>query len=107
MDLPLVAGEIQIDGLCDGTTWEKNRLDLSRGDVLSLWAKGLPENVDCANLRVTSQGRRLTVEYIEGGESARQVNVGVPKDLRAGPATISVSVGNSNVVELNFEIVSR
>jgi tRNA (mo5U34)-methyltransferase len=111
VDLPLVAGEIQVDGLCDGTTWVKNRLDLSRGHVLSFWAKGLPENVDCGNLRATLDGRRLAVEYIEaakteGAEDIRQINVSVPKECPVGAATISVSVGNSNVVEAGVEIVS-
>jgi hypothetical protein len=107
VDVPLVTGEIQIDGLCDGTTWEKNRLDRSRGNVLSFWAKGLPENVDCGNLRVTLDGQRLTVTYIEGvQEDARQINVKVPKDLPSGPAAISVSVGNSNAADASVEIVS-
>jgi hypothetical protein len=107
VDVPLVTGEIQIDGLCDGTTWEKNRLDRSRGDVLSFWASGLPENVDCGNLRVTLDGQRLTVTYIEGvQEDARQINVKVPKDLPSGPAAISVSVGNSNAADASVEIVS-
>jgi hypothetical protein len=111
VDVPLVAGEVQIGGLCDGTTWVKNQLDLSRGDVLSFWAKGLPENVDCDNLRVTMVGKRLAVEYIEAGQTessngARQVNVRVPKDPRVGPAAISVWVGNSNVAEVSFEVVS-
>jgi tRNA (mo5U34)-methyltransferase len=106
VDVPLVAGDVHIDGLCDGTTWVKNQLDLSRGDVLSFWAKGLPENVDPDNLRVTLEGRRLAVEYIEAGQGARQINVRVPKNLRAGLAAISVSVGNSNVAEVSFETVS-
>jgi len=68
--------------------------------------------VDCGNLRVTLDGQRLTVTYIEGvriegaSESARQINVKVPKDLPSGPAAISVSVGNSNAADASVEIVS-
>ncbi len=107
VDVPLTAGEIEIDGLCDGTTWTKGRLDLSRGDVISFWARGLPENVDAANLSVVLDGRRLTVTYIESfRDGARQINVKVPKDHPAGPATVSVSVGNSKVANAEIEIVA-
>ncbi len=112
VDLPLVAGEVRIEGISDGTTWAKNQLDRSSGDVLSLWARGLPENVDCGNLSVTLDGRRLTVTYIEAtkdeGEidDARQINVKVPKDCPAGAGRISLGVGNSNVADVGVEIVS-
>jgi tRNA (mo5U34)-methyltransferase len=93
VDMPLVAGEIEIQAVSDGTTWERSRLDLSRGNTLSLWASGLPENVDRNNLRVTLDGRRLPVDYIETGNGSRQINVQVSSDVPAGPAAISLSVG--------------
>jgi tRNA (mo5U34)-methyltransferase len=106
VDVPLAVGELQIEGVGDGTTWVKNQLDLSRGDVLTLWAGGLPENADCGNLNVRLDGRRLPVIYIEAaGGPVRQINVRVPKDCPSGPAAISVTVGTSNAVSLGFEIV--
>jgi tRNA (mo5U34)-methyltransferase len=96
VDVPLVAADIRIMGVCDGTTWEKSQMDLSRGDVLAIWVSGLPENVDSNNLFVELNGKRLTVAYIEAAaEGARQINVKVPRDLSIGPAVISVSVGDS------------
>jgi tRNA (mo5U34)-methyltransferase len=107
VDVPLVTGEIEIEGVSDGTTWAKNQLDRSRGDALSFWVRGLPENVDCDNLSATLNGRRLTVTYIEGvREGARQINAKVPRTCPAGAAKISVSVGNSNASEASVEIVS-
>jgi tRNA (mo5U34)-methyltransferase len=94
VDVPLEAGEIQIQGVRDGTTWTKGQLDVSRGDVLSFWASGLPENVDCNNLLVSLDGTRLMVTYIEAaGEGARQINAKVPKGFPVGPSAILVSVG--------------
>jgi uncharacterized protein (TIGR03437 family) len=111
VDVPLAAAEIQIRGVSDGSTWAKNQLDLSRGDVLSFWASGLPENADCGNLFVILDGRRLTVSYVqtleEGqatGDGARQINVKVPKDIPVGRAAISVSVGNSGSARADIEI---
>jgi uncharacterized protein (TIGR03437 family) len=111
VDVPLPAAEIQIQGVSDGTTWAKNQLDLSRGDVLSLWASGLPENADCGNLFVILDGRRLPVTYVQtlgegqaAGDGARQINVQVPKDIPLGRAAISVSVGNSGSAQADIEI---
>jgi tRNA (mo5U34)-methyltransferase len=109
VDVPLAAGDIQIQSVSDGTTWAKSQLDLSRGDVLSLWVSGLPDNVDCNNLLVSLDGARLTVTYIEAaGEGARQLNVQAPKDLPVGPAAISVSVGQplGNAALADVEIVN-
>ena len=105
VDIPLVAREIRILGVSDGTTWAKNALDLSRGDVLSFWASGLPENVDCANLTVSLEGRRLNITHIEDAEEVRQVNVKVPADFARGPAAICVSVGDSKAARADIEVV--
>ena len=107
VDVPLATREIRIHGVSDGTTWEKNQLDLSRGDVLSLWASGLPENVDSANLSVKLDGRRLTVIFIEQAEGARQINVKIPTDLPGGPATLVVSVGHCVTAPADVEVVPR
>ena len=106
VDMPLAECKIRIESVSDGTTWEKNQLDLSRGDAVSLWVSGLPENADCHNVCVSLNGRRLAVSYVEpAGEKARQVNVQLPQGCAAGTATISVSVGTSPVVEIEVEII--
>jgi tRNA (mo5U34)-methyltransferase len=108
VDLPLVTAEVQIRGMCDSKTWLKDQLDRSAGDVLSVWIAGLPENVDRNNLNVSIAGRRAWVAYIgadEGG--ARQINVEVPKDLPAGPAVLTVSIGSSAPSGAGFEIIQE
>lgn len=106
VDVPLVAGDVRIEGVGDGTTWVKNQLERSRGDVLSLWVRGLPENVDCANLNVSLDGGRLQITYIEGDKAeARQINVKVPREIPTGLARISVSVGPSSGVSTAVEII--
>jgi tRNA (mo5U34)-methyltransferase len=94
VDVPLTGGEVRIQGVCDGTTWVKEQLDLSRGDALSLWLSGLPDNADGNNLRVTLDGRRLPVTFLEPpGGSARQVNAQVPSDCATGVSSIGVALG--------------
>ena len=106
VDVPLVAGDVQIHGVSDGTTWAKHQLNLSRGDIFSFWAAGLPENADCNNLKVSFDGRPLSVIYVEAsGNGPRQVNVGAPKDLPLGRATIIVSLGSLQVANAGIEIM--
>jgi uncharacterized protein (TIGR03437 family) len=108
VDVPLATGEVQIHGVSDSDTWEKGQLDLSRGEVFSFWATGLPENADRNNLRVNLDSRPLTVTYVEDPtDGARQVNVRVPRDLPAGRGTITVTLGSSHVADAAIEIVKH
>jgi tRNA (mo5U34)-methyltransferase len=96
VDFPLEAGPIEITGVSDGTTWAPNRLDLSRGHTISLWVRGLPENADRYNVRVTLNGRATEVAYIESPEcNPRQINVDVAPDTAAGSSTLDVSAGSA------------
>ncbi len=108
VDVPLVVDKIEIQGVKDGTTWVNSQFDVSRGDVLSVWVRGLPDNVDINNLLVSLNGTRLTVTYIEAArEGMRQINVQAPKDLAVGPAAISVSLGQhlGKAARADIEIV--
>jgi tRNA (mo5U34)-methyltransferase len=109
VDVPLGdAREIRILGIRDNTTWAANQIDLSRGNALAIWASGLPENVDSANLSVSLDGRRLTVVFIgEAGGHLRQINVTVPPDVPGGPATIFMSAGHSVTARADIEVVPR
>ena len=106
VDVPLQTGNLTIQGVCDGTAWAKNQIDLSRGDVLSLWIAGLPENADRSNLRVELAGRRLTVTHIESpGGAARQVNVQVPNDVPVGSHFVKVAIGLAQTGQAAVEII--
>jgi len=83
-------GPAQIAGATDNVTSERGVLNLSRGNVLSVWVVGLPENADTVNTVATLGGHRLRVEYVEPGsgglsgrENERQINVQVPGDAPA------------------------
>jgi tRNA (mo5U34)-methyltransferase len=92
VDVPLRTEAIRLTGVRDGQTWEENRIDLQRGNALSIWIEGLPANADRHNLHVYLDGRRLKVAYIEerAGDGARQVNVEVPPEAPRGSALIGV-----------------
>jgi len=87
------AGPARIDGAGDGTTWARNVLNLSRGNVLSIWVRGLPENADSVNVRALLGGQRVKVIYIqpECGNPVRQINAQVPDDAPTGELELVVN----------------
>jgi hypothetical protein len=93
VDLPLPACSPRITGLCDGTTWAREAVDLGVGRILSLWCSGLPENADRANVEVVVNGLRSELDVPASSEASRQINATVPEGVRAGRAEIRVRVG--------------
>ncbi len=71
VDVPLAAGDVQIEGVSDGTTWAKNQLDLSRGDVFSLWAGAFQRMWTRENLRSDLRGQAFDRHYIEAAVKGR------------------------------------
>jgi tRNA (mo5U34)-methyltransferase len=96
IDLPLVESTPVIEGARDGATWESHQLDLGAGDVLAIWASGLPLNADLHNVRVVLNGERCAMIFLEepreGG--ARQMNARVPSGVQPGGAELSIQAGS-------------
>jgi tRNA (mo5U34)-methyltransferase len=93
IDVEPQAGDLAITIVCDGTSWERNAIDLSRQpSVLSVWVTGLAENADEANVALEIDGRRLRVDYVSAEEEngTRQVNGQWPRDLGAGAYAVVV-----------------
>jgi hypothetical protein len=93
VDFPEPTVPASITGASDGTTWRPNELNLSRGNVLSVWVACLPENADRANVRATLAGQRLSVVYIEVevGKPARQINLQVLEGAPVGELALEVN----------------
>jgi len=91
-----------ITGACDGTTWSQNEINLSLGNVLSIWVTGLPENADRANVHVSLGGQRLAPVYIEAetGKLARQINVQVPDGAPIGELALEINGSDPVPIEV-------
>ena len=96
VDVPARPEALAITGLCDGTSWIPNQLELAEGATISLWVTGLPESADRNNLQVCIGGMRLAVEYIAApqGDHARQMNVRAPLGAKPGDYLLTVSIGD-------------
>jgi hypothetical protein len=92
VDVPCaVKGELRIDAVQDGLTWNTAELSDNTTHVV-LWIRGLSQNADRANVTVECNGVRPMVEYVgEPDENdARQVNVQAPPRDKGEPLVFSV-----------------
>jgi hypothetical protein len=103
VDFP-AAGPAHIEGASDGATWKPNELSLSRGNVLSVWVTGLPENADDVSTRALLGGEPVRVLYIEpaaeAGTRPRQMNVHIPDD--APLLELELEVNRSSPVSIRI-----
>lgn len=63
VDMPLEVEALEIAAVCDGVTWERDRVSLGGGH-LSLWVRGLPRNADVHNVRVLLGEARQRPTYV-------------------------------------------
>jgi tRNA (mo5U34)-methyltransferase len=103
VDLPVGADALEIETVCDATTWERNRVDLSRGYAITLWMFGLPENADRANVRVHLGDLRLQLLFVGG----RQINALIPDEVKPGHYQIHSSMGRTQSNNVSLEIAGR
>jgi len=104
--MPLQAGEPRIARVCDGVTWEYNRVDMAGGGFVSCWVTGLPENCDRVNTHVFLGSSPLQVDWT-GTADARgevQVNAIVPRDFPRGEHPIRVECANVSSAPLQLKI---
>ena len=94
VDVDAAADHIEIQGACDGVSWQPFQVSLANG-FLSLWVEGLPRNADIANVRVEVGAQRQLVTFVgpPGANGVRQVNARVER-CGQGASDVSVSFGD-------------
>jgi tRNA (mo5U34)-methyltransferase len=111
VDLAPDAGPVAIAGIADAHTWKPNELDLNAGDVVAIWVKGLPENADINNVKVSlgsafPGSTLLTVDYVGPAEgSTRQVNARVPEPSPLGRVELRVETPGGHGDHTHIEII--
>ena len=100
VDLRAVSDELLLDGVTDGSTWERNAVQTGSGaGFLSCWLRGLPENCDRANIKVRLGEARLPVVWVgpQDGSGPRQFNVEVPESVAKGSQRLRIECGGAAV----------
>lgn len=98
VDMPLASTGLALDGVTDGVTWERNAVQTGAAAAfLSCWLRGLPENCDRANIRVTLGGVRLPVVWVgqTDAQGARQFNAEVSPKVPKGVHQLRIECGGS------------
>jgi hypothetical protein len=105
--MPLGTPELTITGACDGLSWTPNQVDRGKGDTLSLWIAGLPENADSSNLQVYLNSQRVPVTYVEqrSDNQPRQANVKLPAAVPRGEWPVSVKAGQGESSPVPIQVV--
>jgi tRNA (mo5U34)-methyltransferase len=95
VDVPFNVSSLTVERICDGTTWETGALDLSRGNVLTVWLHGLPENADRGNVTAALDGDDAEVVAVIPGRAgkATQLNLLVPRETAPGLVELEISAG--------------
>ena len=95
VDVPVVAMEITIGEVCDGTTWKRDQISSLRA---ACWVGGLPDNCDRANIRAWLGDVRLVVEHAgaAGSDGIRQINLRLPEVMAAGSYTLRLECGGGS-----------
>jgi tRNA (mo5U34)-methyltransferase len=105
--MPVQVSELRIERVCDGVTWEYNRVGMSEGGFVSCWVSGLPENCDRVNTRVVLDGTPLEIDWTGAADSDGhvQINATVPRDFARGEHPIRVECAgvSSPAVTLRIE----
>jgi tRNA (mo5U34)-methyltransferase len=102
VDLPVAPAQLRIDGVSDGTTWEQDVFDPARGNVVTAWVQGLPENADRVNIRALLGGEPVGVIYVSPERG--QVNVEVPPEVPRCEMDLELSSGGIRSERRRFQI---
>jgi uncharacterized protein (TIGR03437 family) len=91
------SGPLEIQGLADGTTWEDNLVRLDRGNCVSLWVRGLPEDATRTRMGVRLGDADSQVLFVSAPDARglRQINVRLPAQLAPGDYDVVVVYGTS------------
>jgi len=105
---PLAA--IVIAVVADGKTWRRDVVE-NRERCLSLWVRGLADDVRAADLRVDLGRETAEVVFLSGRmqDETRQINVQIPSQVAVGATTVRVGCRGtwSEAVPLEVAAESR
>jgi hypothetical protein len=105
--IPLRVSVLRVERVCDGVTWEYNRVAMANGGFVSAWVSGLPENCDRVNTRAFLGEMPLEVDWTGTADAQGEVqlNAIVPRDFPRGqhPFRVECAAVSSAPVPLRIE----
>lgn len=95
MDVTPSTVEIVVRGVFDSLSWKAGEIQLAAEAYLSCWVLGLPDNCDCANVRLWAGEWRLRILAITepDAQGYRQINGAWSGDCGEGNVPFRVECG--------------
>jgi tRNA (mo5U34)-methyltransferase len=113
VDLPREArvtepnGQLLIDGVYDGHTWERNRIRTGVGSCVSAWVGGIPDGVKRTEVSFRLDGTDIPALFIAEANDEKgnkQINSLVPTGLERGDYRLSVRCRDEESAEVKVEL---
>ncbi len=84
---------VEIVGVYDGRTWERNQVRTGLGSCVSAWVKGLPDGVKNTQVSLRIDGTDLPASFVSAindEKGTKQINALVPAGLEKGEYQLTV-----------------
>ena len=103
------SGPLEIQGMADGLTWEDNIVHLDRDACLSIWVRGLPDEVTRSRLHVRIANFDAQVLFVSAPDEQklRQINVRFPAEILSGEHPVAVAFGTSVAAARPVRVVPK
>jgi hypothetical protein len=100
------SGQLHVDVVTDGKTWEPGRVKVGAGSCLSLWARGIPDGCDEKEVLVLLNGMNLPATYVSAADANgfKQVNAILPSGLRPGKVMLRLECAGNTSAPVDVEL---
>lgn len=98
--------EIEIAGITDGHTYEKNRIRAGEQSSVSVWARNLPADLHRSEITLRLDGADLPAVFFgdPDGNGFRQINAMLPASMEPGDYQLSIACRDAESAPSNIEI---
>ena len=102
------SAELRIEIVADGKTWERNQVLMRQDACVSLWARGIPDHCQAADIVVRLGGHDLPCIFLSETDPAglKQVNAMLPPGMAAGNLEIRLVTLGAVSPPVGVEIVT-
>jgi len=97
---------LRIHSVTDGRTWEKLRVRAGEDACMSMWAAGLPESVEAAQVTLRLDGTDLPAVWLSPADAQglRQINVLLPVGIPPGRARVSLALDGAETEGVQVDL---
>lgn len=110
VDVESKTERIAINGVCDGQTWKKADLDLSKKvPYLSIWIEGLGDNCDRSNVFAYLGGKKMLIDFIgePDANNVRQANAKLVRTPSESNPNLVIQFGGVSSEPVSISLVNR